>query len=138
MAILAVILGLSIFTVVQSVRRERLRVAAEVALRERERTLAAILDNTTVFMGLLSPEGMVLSANRASLEFIGGTDDEVAGIVRDVCTRTGTPVAEWPNPDLVEVGFWPGGDRDGNPYRDSCALALGPATVWPSRDRDHD
>jgi PAS domain S-box-containing protein len=79
LAILAVILGLSIFTVVQSVRRERLRVAAEAALRERERTLAAILDNTTVFMGLLSPEGMVLSANRASLEFIGGTDDEVIG-----------------------------------------------------------
>jgi len=26
------------------------------------------------------------------------------------------PLHEWENPDLLKVGFWPGGDRDGNPY----------------------
>ncbi len=42
--------------------------------------------------------------------------ETVAGMVRDVCTRTGTALADWPNPGLIEVGFWPGGDRDGNPH----------------------
>ncbi len=26
------------------------------------------------------------------------------------------PWEEWANPDLLSVGFWPGGDRDGNPF----------------------
>lgn len=26
------------------------------------------------------------------------------------------PVHEWENPGLFKVGFWPGGDRDGNPF----------------------
>lgn len=26
------------------------------------------------------------------------------------------PILEWENPGLFKVGFWPGGDRDGNPY----------------------
>jgi phosphoenolpyruvate carboxylase len=26
------------------------------------------------------------------------------------------PIHEWENPGLLKVGFWPGGDRDGNPY----------------------
>lgn len=26
------------------------------------------------------------------------------------------PVTEWENFDLVKIGFWPGGDRDGNPF----------------------
>jgi len=42
--------------------------------------------------------------------------ETIAGIVRDVSARLGVPTAQWPNPELLEVGFWPGGDRDGNPY----------------------
>ncbi|MBD3222123.1 phosphoenolpyruvate carboxylase [bacterium] len=42
--------------------------------------------------------------------------ETIADIVRNVSTRLGVPIAEWPNPELLEVGFWPGGDRDGNPY----------------------
>ncbi len=42
--------------------------------------------------------------------------ETIAGIVGNVCARTGIPVADWPNPELLEVGFWPGGDRDGNPH----------------------
>ena len=26
------------------------------------------------------------------------------------------PIDEWDNPGLLKVGFWPGGDRDGNPF----------------------
>ncbi len=40
----------------------------------------------------------------------------VPGIIANICARTGTAVADWANTDLLEVGFWPGGDRDGNPF----------------------
>ncbi|MFC4873006.1 phosphoenolpyruvate carboxylase [Negadavirga shengliensis] len=26
------------------------------------------------------------------------------------------PLHDWENPNLLKIGFWPGGDRDGNPY----------------------
>lgn len=28
----------------------------------------------------------------------------------------GVELAEWENTDLISIGFWPGGDRDGNPF----------------------
>ena len=43
--------------------------AAEAALREQKARLRAILDTTRVYIGLLSPDGTVLEASRASLSF---------------------------------------------------------------------
>jgi phosphoenolpyruvate carboxylase len=42
--------------------------------------------------------------------------DSIADIIEDICARTGIAVSDWSNTDLIEVGFWPGGDRDGNPF----------------------
>lgn len=40
--------------------------------------------------------------------------------ISDIMTRLlnslGLPLHEWENPGLFKVGFWPGGDRDGNPF----------------------
>jgi phosphoenolpyruvate carboxylase len=38
------------------------------------------------------------------------------GIVLDLLHGTGLEVADFENDSLVRLGFWPGGDRDGNPY----------------------
>jgi PAS domain S-box-containing protein len=56
---------------------ERQRTAA--ALREGERRFRAIFDQTFQFIGLLAPDGTVLEANRAALDFAGVTRDEVIG-----------------------------------------------------------
>jgi PAS domain S-box-containing protein len=47
------------------------RKRAEDALRDSEERLRAIYDGTYQYMGLLSPDGTLLDANRASLEFAG-------------------------------------------------------------------
>jgi PAS domain S-box-containing protein len=47
------------------------RKRAEDALRDREDRLRAIYDGTYQYIGLLSPDGTLLEANRASLEFAG-------------------------------------------------------------------
>ncbi|WP_276257405.1 PAS domain S-box protein [Haloglomus litoreum] len=47
--------------------------------RERERRAGAILDQTHQFTGLLEPDGTLLEANRAALEFAGVDRDEVVG-----------------------------------------------------------
>ncbi len=55
------------------------RMKAVEALREGEARLRAIFDGTYEYIGLVSPDGTLLEANRASLEFAGNTRDEVVG-----------------------------------------------------------
>jgi PAS domain S-box-containing protein len=78
-AILLVIVGLSAFMVIQSARRESLRLAAERAVREREQILAGILDNTLQFIGRLAPDGTLLMVNRSALDFAQVGSDAVIG-----------------------------------------------------------
>jgi PAS domain S-box-containing protein len=52
---------------------------AEGEAREREERLRAIYHGTYEYIGLLSPDGTVLEANRASLEFAGNTLADVVG-----------------------------------------------------------
>ena len=52
--------------------------AAEV-LRESERKSRAILDLSFEFVGLLTPDGVLLEANRTALEFIGANLTDVVG-----------------------------------------------------------
>ncbi|MEX2564651.1 MAG: phosphoenolpyruvate carboxylase [Cyclobacteriaceae bacterium] len=40
----------------------------------------------------------------------------IADILVRVLNRLEIPLHDWENPNLLKVGFWPGGDRDGNPY----------------------
>ncbi len=37
-------------------------------------------------------------------------------IIQSLCAGLQIPLAEWKNDRLVVIGFWPGGDRDGNPF----------------------
>src|SRR5664279_4133479 len=38
-----------------------------------------VFENTSYFLGLLNPEGILLKANKLSLELIGCTEDDVRG-----------------------------------------------------------
>jgi phosphoenolpyruvate carboxylase len=40
----------------------------------------------------------------------------IAGIIEQLAQGLNVAVADWVNPQLVRIGFWPGGDRDGNPF----------------------
>lgn len=40
----------------------------------------------------------------------------ISDILKRVLNQLEIPLHEWDNPNLLMVGFWPGGDRDGNPY----------------------
>jgi PAS domain S-box-containing protein len=55
------------------------RVRRQAALRESEARLRAIYDGTHEYIGLLTPDGTVLDANRASLQFAGNTREDVVG-----------------------------------------------------------
>jgi two-component system, cell cycle sensor histidine kinase and response regulator CckA len=55
------------------------RVRAEQALRESERKTRAIFDLSFGFIGLLTPDGVVLDVNRTALEFAGVTLEDVKG-----------------------------------------------------------
>lgn len=37
-------------------------------------------------------------------------------VITKISESLNVPLSDWKNFDLVKVGFWPGGDRDGNPY----------------------
>ena len=52
---------------------------AAVRLRESRERLRAIYDGTYEYIGLLSPDGTLLEANRASLEFAGNRREDVVG-----------------------------------------------------------
>lgn len=53
------------------------RKRAEIALVENERRFRAIFDSTFQFIGLLSPEGILLEANQTALDFGGFTRADV-------------------------------------------------------------
>ena len=53
---------------------------AEASLRESEARLRAIYDGTYEYIGLLAPDGTLLEANRASLEFANMSREQVIGL----------------------------------------------------------
>ena len=60
-------------------RLDRRVIERSEALYESERRLRAIFDGTHEHMGLLTPDGNLCEANRASLEFAGCTREDVVG-----------------------------------------------------------
>lgn len=40
----------------------------------------------------------------------------VPRVVNKILDFTGLEIDQFDNPDIVSIGFWPGGDRDGNPF----------------------
>lgn len=40
----------------------------------------------------------------------------IPDIIIRLLNGLGQPLHSWENPGILKVGFWPGGDRDGNPY----------------------
>ncbi len=61
--------------------RERTIELAEAneALREGERRFRGIFDSSFQFVGLLSPEGILLEANQTALDFVGAAREDVVG-----------------------------------------------------------
>jgi phosphoenolpyruvate carboxylase len=41
---------------------------------------------------------------------------EIPTIIQKLMTGLNVKLEEWKNFDLLKIGFWPGGDRDGNPF----------------------
>ncbi|HEY0738823.1 MAG TPA: PAS domain S-box protein, partial [Herpetosiphonaceae bacterium] len=63
----------------QRIWSETRRALAEAGLRASEDRLRAIYDGTYEYIGLLAPDGTLLDANRASLEFANNTREDVVG-----------------------------------------------------------
>jgi phosphoenolpyruvate carboxylase len=40
----------------------------------------------------------------------------IPGIIQKLMAGLSVKLEEWSNFDLIKIGFWPGGDRDGNPF----------------------
>lgn len=40
----------------------------------------------------------------------------IPATIEELCNRLNIAKVDWSNTDLLRVGFWPGGDRDGNPF----------------------
>lgn len=40
----------------------------------------------------------------------------IPGIIQKLMDGLSVKLEEWSNFDLIKIGFWPGGDRDGNPF----------------------
>ncbi|MFA4850199.1 MAG: PAS domain S-box protein [Methanoregula sp.] len=55
------------------------RKLAEDALQVSERKFRAIFDQTFQFMGLMTPDGMLVESNRTALEFIGKKESDILG-----------------------------------------------------------
>ncbi|MBI5521494.1 MAG: PAS domain S-box protein [Desulfarculus sp.] len=82
MAFLAGTLALGSYYLIKAwaiLAETRKRHQAEEALRESERRFRAIFDSSFQFIGLLAPDGKVLEANRAALEFAGLQLEDVIG-----------------------------------------------------------
>jgi PAS domain S-box-containing protein len=65
------------FLVIQRDVTERQQAAK--ALADSERRFRAIFNSTFQFIGLLTPEGILLEANQAALDFVGASNDDVVG-----------------------------------------------------------
>ncbi len=61
----------------QEAQEQQKRQQAEQALRESERKFHAIFNQTFQFIGLMSPEGILLEANQRALELVGLEAEEV-------------------------------------------------------------
>jgi len=65
---------------VRELEKERAdRMRAEEALKENERKCRAIFDQTYQFIGLLTPQGILIEVNRTALKFIGVNASDVLG-----------------------------------------------------------
>jgi len=42
--------------------------------------------------------------------------DAVPSLVKSILKTANVDLKDWTNTNLISVGFWPGGDRDGNPF----------------------
>ncbi len=52
----------------------------EIALQDSERRFRAIFNSTFEYIGLTTPEGNIIQANRAALDSIGATDADIEGV----------------------------------------------------------
>ena len=70
----------SLFELERAVEMAVYKHEMEKQLRDSERRFRAIFDQTYEFTGLMTPEGILLEANKAALEFHGITVSEVLGM----------------------------------------------------------
>jgi PAS domain S-box-containing protein len=87
------------------------------ALRDREARLNAIYSTSLQYIGLITPDGIVIDCNRASLEFAGNTRADVVGKhFADTPWFTGTPGA----PGLVHRAI--ADAKSGKTFRSELSL----------------